>query len=348
MVESNNQFPIDVVIPWVDDSDPVWLAERAKYMGEYHENKQYLDHYFRDWDTLRFVFRSIDKYMPWVRYIHFLTCGHLPSWLDTNNPKLKIHRHADFFSKDTVLPVFSARPIEMNLMNIPDLAEHFIYFNDDMIVVNHVTPDRFFTNSLPNDYLVFDIPRGGLLYDHIRIKDPYAQTCRNSIHLITNKIYVTKNLKSKKDFLFHKSYTKSDYLRNLIFTTFRYYEWIMINHNPQPYLLSHLKECLKLFPDAIKTARKHRFRENSDVNQYLYRDFALLTGQFNPQKFSDTVCIVLASIQRYNIDKHYLKEKNFVCLNDSQFLKKNEYPKLRTLVIQDLEEMFPTPSKFEK
>lgn len=344
---TNQNLPIDVVIPWVDDSDPVWQKSRAEYLGEFHESKKNLAHYFRDWDTLRFVFRSIEKNMPWVRNVHFITCGHLPHWLNINSGKLKFHKHSDFFAEGTSLPTFSARPIEMNLMNIPGLSEHFVYFNDDTIVAKPVEKSRFFSNGLPNDYLVLDIPRGGWLYDHIRVKDPYAQTVRNSINLI-GKLYPLGNLKSEDtDYFFNKTYPFAFQLRNRILKTLGIYKWFIVNHNPQPYCLSHLKKCEELFRENIIETRKHRFRDSTDLNQYLYRYYALMSGQFNPVYFGDGFCFVLASAERYKKERHNLTEKNFVCLNDTQFLKEEEYPELRNMVIEDMELLFPEKSSFE-
>lgn len=340
--------PIDIVIPWVDDSDPEWLEERAKYLGEFHENKTKLSHYFRDWDTLRFVFRSIEKNIPWVRNVHFLTCGHLPQWMNVNAEKLKIHKHSDFFAKGTALPTFSARPIEMNLMNIPGLSEQFVYFNDDTVVMQAVSPDRFFKDNLPIDYLVLDIPRGGWLYDKIRIKDPYAQTVKNAIKLI-NRIYPLSKLRSESpELFFDPSYKISDRMRNRILSLIRKYKWIKVNHNPQPFLLSNLRECENLFQKEIELTRIHRFREYTDINQYIFRDIALMSGRFYPHYYNDDFCIVLASINRYTQDRHYLNEKCFVCLNDTSFLSNEEYPALREMVISDMQTFFPEKSSFEK
>lgn len=340
--------PIDVVIPWVDDSDPQWIDSRAEYLGEFHENKSKLEHYFRDWDTLKYVFRGIEKNMPWIRYVHFITCGHVPTWLNVGSPKLKFHKHSDFFTEDSELPTFSSRPIEMNLMNIPGLAEKFIYFNDDTVVIKPITPERFFKNDLPIDYLVLDFPRGGWLYDRIRIKDPYAQTVKNSIKLL-NTVYPLKKLYSASPELFHDgSYPYSDRLRNKFLNLIGKYKWIKVNHNPQPFLLSNLKECERLFPNEISETRKHRFREYNDLNQYLFRDIALMSGRFQPHYFNDDFCFVLASVDSYNRDRHFLKEKNFICLNDTSFLSKDEYPRLRKLVIEDMENIFPEKSSFEK
>jgi hypothetical protein len=343
----NSISPIDVVIPWVDDTDPIWKTERSKYLGEYHESKENLAHYYRDWDTLRYVFRGIEKNMPWVRYVHFITYGHLPEWLNQSSPKLRIHRHKDFFSSDTVYPIFNPNPIEMNLMNIPGLSEKFIYFNDDMLPIRPVGEERFFRDNLPIDYLVLDYPRGGWLYEKIRIKDTYAHLCINSIDVV-NHVYPIKALhKNRKDCFYDPSYLKIDRFRNHIFNTIDMYKWLKINHNPQAFLLSNLRECEKLFPKIIKVTRSHRFRDNSDVNQYIFRNIALMSGRFYPHYFNDDFCFVLASVKRYTKDRHNLGTKNFICLNDSSFLKEEEYPALREMVVRDMNALLPEKSSFE-
>lgn len=339
---------IDVVIPWVDDADPGWKALRDKYLGEFHEKKSNLDHYFRDWDTLRYLFRSIEKNMPWVRKVHLVTCGQVPEWLDTAAPKLSFAKHADFFAKGTELPTFSSRPIEMNLMNIPDLSEKFVYFNDDCLVTQPVSPDRFFKAEMPVDYFALDIPRGGWLYDRIRIKDPYAQTVKNAINLL-NKVYPIKKLiKNHPELFYDASYTGDMKKRTRLMHFFGVYKWIKVNHNPQPYLLSNLRACEQMFPEQIKETRKHRFREYTDLNQYFFRDYALMSGRFYPHYFNDDFCMVLSSVEHYRQQRHYLTEKAFICLNDTAFLSREEYPLLREMVINDMNALFPKKSSFEK
>lgn len=340
--------PIDVVIPWVDDTDSEWKAERHKYLSEFRESSERLSHYYRDWDTLRYVFRSIEFNMPWVRTVHFLTWGHLPEWLNTAHPQLRIHKHSDFFSKDSVLPMFSANPIEMNLMNIEGLAERFIYFNDDTLVVKPVNPDRFFVGELPVDSLVWDFPRGGWLYDHIRIKDTYADICRNSIHLILSSISLERVKRGKNEFLYHHSYPLADRMRNRFFNAIGLHEWIKVNHHPQAHTLSNLKTCQELFGEAMRITTQNRFRANTDVNQYLYRNYALLSGNFYPYFHGDSFCFVLSSVEHYNKTRHNLSEKALVCMNDSPFLKEAEYPLLKQLVTSDLRECLPLKSNFEK
>lgn len=339
--------PIDIVIPWVDDTDPNWIESRQKFLPEFKESKKNLSHYFRDWDTLRYVFRGIECNMPWIRYVHFLTCGHLPKWLNIRNPKLKIHKHSDFFSEKSSLPVFSSHPIEMNIRNIPGLAEKFIYFNDDTLVTKPVEPTRFFCGNKPYDYLVLDIPRGGWLYDRIRIKDSYASICKNSIRLLNTIFPLRSLLRKKPNLFFNESYTPLDKLRNLVLGYLGVHSWIKVNHHPQGLLLSNLHKCYELFHEEIDNTSQHRFRAYEDVNQYLFREYALMSGNFIPKYFNDSFCIVLASLKRYDKERNTLSEKSFVCLNDSSFLEESEYPELKKRVQADLNRVFPNPSTYE-
>ncbi|MDE7414472.1 MAG: Stealth CR1 domain-containing protein [Muribaculaceae bacterium] len=338
---------IDIVIPWVDDTDPEWKKERDQYLPENLRNKSSVSQYFRDWDTLRYVFRGVEKNMPWIRNIHFLTWGHLPDWLNINNPKIKIHRHSEFFIDPSVLPVFNSQAIEMNLHNISGLAEKFIYFNDDTLVVRPVGPERFFQNGMPVDYLVLDIPRGGWLYDHLRIKDPYTYVVRNNIKKLNTHFPFKILRKTHPNLFFHPSYTTLDKIRNRILTAIGEYKWIKVNHNPQGMLLSNLKQCFSLFEKEMLQTSKSRFRSFQDLNQYLYRDYALMSGKFVPEYFGDDFCIVLSSIDRYKNERSQYIKNNFICVNDSPFLKSEEYPELKKMVDEDLQKIFPEKSSFE-
>lgn len=85
---------IDFVIPWVDGSDPAWREEFQRYSPtkgtDAGENR------YRDWNNLRYWFRGVEKFAPWVNTVWFVTWGHVPQWLDRNAPKLRIVRHEDY------------------------------------------------------------------------------------------------------------------------------------------------------------------------------------------------------------------------------------------------------------
>ena len=135
---------IDFVIPWVDGSDPAWRKEKYKYMG-IDEPDAGAERY-REMGILKYWFRAVEAYAPWVNQIHFITWGHLPQWLNTECPKLHIVNHKDYIP-EKYLPTFSSHPIELNIHRIPGLSEHFVYFNDDMFLNGPVKPEFFFQNG---------------------------------------------------------------------------------------------------------------------------------------------------------------------------------------------------------
>ena len=84
---------IDFVITWVDGDDPAWKEERAKYDHPEGCISNSNDSQYRDWGILPYWFRSVERYAPWVRRIHFITCGHYPEWLNLDHPKLLFVKH---------------------------------------------------------------------------------------------------------------------------------------------------------------------------------------------------------------------------------------------------------------
>ncbi|WP_454996023.1 stealth family protein, partial [Bulleidia extructa] len=151
--------PIDVVIPWVDGNDPTWIKVHDQYTSD-RLSDNHVSRY-RAWDTFRYWFRAIEENAPWVRKIHFLTFGHYPKWLNIHHEKIHLVRHEDFIPKE-YLPTFSSHVIELNLHRIPDLAEQFIYFNDDVYLNLPSQPDDFFENGLPKDAAVLGVIKNNL------------------------------------------------------------------------------------------------------------------------------------------------------------------------------------------
>ena len=89
---------IDFVIPWVDGSDPEWRKSKNKYSGKIDEPVDRTDARYRDWDILKYWFRGVEKYAPWVHKIYFVTCGQKPDWLNENHEKLILVNHEDYIS----------------------------------------------------------------------------------------------------------------------------------------------------------------------------------------------------------------------------------------------------------
>ena len=176
---------IDFVITWVDGNDKNWIKERALYLGEFGDKRNVR---YRDWDLLRYWFRGVEKFAPWVNKIHFVTYGHLPEWLNTNHPNLNIVKHEDFIPKQ-YLPTFNSHTIELNFHRIKGLSEKFVYFNDDMYLINKSNPEDFFRNNLPCDAAVL-----GCICPQ---DDVVSNVIFNNV-VILNKYFVKTDLTIKK------------------------------------------------------------------------------------------------------------------------------------------------------
>ena len=139
---------IDIVVTYLDSTDPKWQKDRVKYSGEKYIDTLNDEARYRNMDNFKYWFRSIEKYAPWVNKIHLVTYSHLPTWLNTQNSKLHIVKHSDFIPQK-YLPTFNSNVIELNMDRIDGIAEKFVNFNDDFFLNNPVKPTDFFVNNLP-------------------------------------------------------------------------------------------------------------------------------------------------------------------------------------------------------
>ena len=141
---------IDFIITWVDGNDREWQLNKNKYDENLTDVKMNTESRYRDWDILKYWFRSVEKYAPWVNKIFFVTEGHLPEWLNVDNEKLVVVKHSDFIN-DKYLPTFNSNVIELSFPNITELSNNFVSFNDDMFLNKEVAPEDFFVNGIPKD-----------------------------------------------------------------------------------------------------------------------------------------------------------------------------------------------------
>ena len=269
---------IDVVIPWVDGNDLLWQKEKEKYSSKVISDANNINR-FRDWDLMRYWFRSIEKFTPWVRTIHFITWGHVPTFLDIKHPKIHIVRHEDYIPEKW-LPTFSSHTIEMNIHRIPGLAEHFIYFNDDTFVCKPMKESDFFKQGLPCIQFT-EIPIG-----FIGRLDAWQFAAANDLGVI-NKWY-SKKQSEKANIRKYISlkYSWYDNLRSLLlfvlfpgyFTGFKNY------HSPVPYQKKIFQELWEKEPALLEKTCSHRFRDKEDVNQWVAHWWQLASGRFTPRR----------------------------------------------------------------
>jgi len=295
---------IDIVIPWVDGEDSRWQEEHDRYASTSRED----DHVsrYRRWDAFRYWFRMLEANAPWVRTIHFVTWGHVPKWLNTNHPKLHIVNHRDFIP-ERFLPTFSSHTIELNMHRIPGLADHFIYFNDDVYLTKKTSPEDFFHCGSPRDTAVMGIIKNDAVENFM----PYIML--NMMAIINEKF--SKKEVVGKHFLkwFHPRYGKY-LLNNAYLLPWGCFTGIRNFHTGVPFEKTTLEEVWREIPDILEATSLRKFRSREDVNQYIFRYWRLMRGQFIPAKpNSDYVTIGKADIGTI---ERLLKANTILCIND--------------------------------
>jgi len=142
----NSNTPIDYVIPFVNCNDVQWRQQYSKYVSNVSNWSNNATR-FRDWDTLRYQLRSIEKYMPWVRNVYIVLSvseTQIPTFLNTECSRLHFVWDWEIVPQE-YLPVFNSNVIDLFIPRIKDLSERYLYACDDYIVMNPLLPEDFYT-----------------------------------------------------------------------------------------------------------------------------------------------------------------------------------------------------------
>lgn len=264
---------MDIVITYVNGLDPVWQADYEKYT-----NQPVLEKRFRDWGTLRYLFRGIAENMPFIRKVHLVVSheSQVPEWIDRNEVHIVLHKDiipAEF------LPTFNCNPIEMHLHRIEGLDEEYLYFNDDVFPMKPCKATEFF--------------KGGKCFlgmsHHLFACDMFKKICRNSDHMARRAL----GLKERSLFL-------------------------RPQHVCTPMFKSECGEVYSKMPAEIAKTAAARVRNGENLNQYLFLDYMYLKGRLVNKRLSKkhfSVGIVSGEkLHRFITNPSH----KLVCINDVQ------------------------------
>lgn len=234
-MKDTTPYLIDFVVPYVNNQDIVWRNNFIDYCKKHNLNQKIVEMLGSRYGGITFIYDQlmlVNKNMPWINKIYLLLSNKeqiIPSLLPKN---VEIVYHEQFIP-NSYLPTFNSTTIEMFLWRIPNLSEHFIYANDDMLPIGKLKPTDFFEN------------------DKIKIKwrndrfntfsNVYSYQCHN------NCVSLTKKLGVKYDF-------------NLLLRPV---------HSFTPMIKSHCKSALDLIKDLV-LPHIRAFRTEYQHNQYIY------------------------------------------------------------------------------
>ncbi len=343
---------IDFVITWVDGGDENWRREKracrerefgregGKEAGGGWDGTDDADERYRDWGILQYWFRGVEKYAPWVRKIHFITWGHLPDWLDVSHPKLHIVRHEDYIPPE-YLPTFNSHTIEWNMHRIEGLSEQFVYFNDDMLLIDELKKEDFFIGGKPCDMLAFQPvvanPENPVM----------TYIYMNNALALSKHFSKRENVKRQPGNYFKVGYPPLYFFYNLLEMVFPRYTGFFTAHGAAPFLKGTYRELWEKEAELLDSTCRHRFRDKGDVSQYLAREWQKLSGNFRAKN-------VLRGFRYFDVksDNPALmktiarRKAKIVCVNDAN--EPIDFARAKRQVMEALEQALPEKSSFEK
>lgn len=329
--------PIDFVIPWVDGSDPEWLKEYSRYSSEPGDSSAKR---FRDWDLLRYWFRGVEQFAPWVNRVFFVTWGHVPAWLNTSHPKLEVVRHEDYIPQ-RFLPTFSSHTIELNLHRIKGLSEHFVYFNDDMYLLRPVEESYFFKKGLPCGTAVMQPCAASKTTWFF---EPFANVAVLNEHFDTRKSI----LRHLPKWVNPKYGTMA--LRTTLMLPYRRFYGFYQFHMPSALLKSAFVDVWREEGDILEGTCRHRFRVNTDVNQWLVLWWQFGQGKFVPQSSKGCNMFSLEDgvEERLEDIRRFMQQKSskMICINDCD-MTDEQFAMARAELQGLFEAVLPERSAFE-
>lgn len=321
---------IDIVVTWVDGTDPKWLEEKSNYAPATNHSTADTANRYAPSDLFKYWFRGVEKNAPWVNKIFFITYGHVPEWLNVNHPKLRIVKHEEYIPEN-YLPTYNSNVIELNLHRLEDLSENFILFNDDMFIIQPVKEEDFFVNNITKSLAI---------YKPILPIESFNHTQLNNT-IVINKYFKAKEQIKKNPLKFFRIANGVHNLNNLVALLYP----SILGYNTGHYSYSHYKSTFKEIwnkePELLDNMCKNRFRSETDLSHYLMLHWNVESGKFVPQ--DTNFGKYFSNNQVSEISQELVKNKHkVICINDD-----TDSTKLERKLIGEFQKKYPEKSSFE-
>ena len=233
---------IDAVVTWVDGYNVEYKKKIDKHLTS---STNYKKHYLQA-NEIEYCVKSILKFAPFVRRIFIVTDNQKPSFkgledLIVNN-KVKIVDHKEIFKGyEKYLPTFNIRSIDAVLYRIEDLSETFVYFNDDMFLINKIREEDWF---LKNKAVLMG-----------KWAKSYSE---NPIKLLSEKFKKIIGVRPS----FNASQSKAGKICGFKKEYFKSY------HSARPQIKSLIKDFYNSNPEALIDQIKYKFRNSEQFMPY--------------------------------------------------------------------------------
>ena len=253
--------------------------------------------------------------------------------------------HRDYIP-EKYLPTFSSHTIELNLHRIKDLSENFIYFNDDFYLNCPVKETDFFCDGLPTDIAALNV--------HCYfLENPIQMVAIRDVGVINSHFDMKKQIKVNRNKWFNPQYG-SLLLRTLALMTCPRFPGFYIAHTPQPYNKSTFTEVWDAEYEILDQTCRHKFREMTDVNQWVMKEWQIAKGAFMPRKksFSRPFFLGVAAKNRRQVAEQaadVIRNSSIqtICINDGK-MPYEDFLYCKEVVNMAFQEKFPDKCSFER
>ncbi|OHT13513.1 hypothetical protein TRFO_16267 [Tritrichomonas foetus] len=273
----NDQIKVDLVYTWVDGLDENFIKLFDEYLSENQIpiDKNGYSIRYEDIEELRYSLRTAEKFLKFINKIFIITIdGKPPIWLNTMNPRIIMVSHEQIFRHNNLavsnhkndekdqkinnetfsqvfnilnsvkLPTFNSNAIELGLVNIPGLSEHFIYFNDDCFVGRKLEIGDFFDKDgnpiMSAEYFDFNYPD---IFYRSEQKKTRIRRVRNSALFLSTVYGTAITIKNKYKRIKNEKSA----------------------HVAIPLTKSILIKAILDFPEKVSETLQHRYRDIDDL-----------------------------------------------------------------------------------
>lgn len=317
--EETFPYPVDIVYLWVNGGDVEWRRIRDAYVSHNSEtvSDANVSYRYSDNDELKYSLRSVMEYASFFNHIYIVTMDQVPKWF-VEHPRITIVDHTEIFKHQEDLPTFNSMAIEANIHRIPNLSEHFIYFNDDMFLGDYVKATDFFSES-------------GL------VRVMFEKSC-----------YSPSGIPLSNEIGFLRASRNTN---NLLNQTYQKKRRLFVCHAPYALRKSYMESSEREFAQAFAMTSSHKFRSPEDytITNGLVQYHWKYIGKVEQQKNLKNVMVLLNG-DRFSKTKRALEEvkhdrPHTFCLQD----KMSENDRGTKIELHRfLEEMYPCKAKWEK
>ncbi|MDO8342294.1 MAG: Stealth CR1 domain-containing protein [Cellvibrio sp.] len=244
--------PIDAVITWVDGADPAHKEKLENYILSIGGQRPRAAGAarFHSLNEIEYCVVSLLKFAPWIGTIYVVSDDQAPGFIKKlagtkYESRVKVIDHRTIFAGyEDCLPSFSSMSIASLLWRIPDLAERFIFLNDDFSLIRPLSPDAFYRDGKV-------VLRGSWK----------AQTERRVIKKIVRWFKGCFGLEEKDN---SNSRVRFIGVQENSARMFGYTQNVFqLEHNPHPWLKSVWRDYCERNPDSLRANISFRLRSAS-------------------------------------------------------------------------------------